>query len=617
MAIIGIDLGTTNSCVAVIEGGDPVVIPNEEGSRTTPSVVAFTEDVTRLVGSVAKRQAVVNPENTIYAVKRLVGRQHNTDEVQKTKELVSYRIVPASNGDAWIEINGKAYSPQEMSAMVLTKMKQVAEDYLGYEVKNAVITVPAYFNDRQRQATKDAGRITGLDVRRIINEPTAAALAYGLDRKDSLRVAVFDLGGGTFDITILDVSEGVFEVRSTSGDTLLGGEDFDQRISEFVIEEFKKLYGIDLKRDPVALQRIKEAAERGKHELSSLFETTINLPFIAVDSTGPQHLNVKLTRAKFEELVLDLIDRLEGPCLQALRDAKLTPGEIDEVLLCGGMARMPKVQEKVKEIFGREPQKNINPDEVVAVGAAIHAGVLEGKVKEVLLLDVVPLSLGIETKGGIFTKIIERNTTIPTRRSKIFTTAQDNQTLVNVHVLQGERDMVADNISLSKFELLGIPPAPRGVPQIDVAFEVDADGILHVSAKDLGTGKEQAIRISTSSGLTEEEIQKMIKEAQEYAEEDKRQKEVAQNKNEAEGLLYAVKRSFSVYGDRADNVIKEQIEKAIKHMEEAISGDDVIDIRSAKEELQEASYRFAGVIYGGPADVSGGESEKRLAEEVE
>ena len=513
MAIVGIDLGTTNSCVAIIEGGSPVVIPNEEGSRVTPSVVAFTEDNCRFAGAVAKRQAVVNPTTTIFGVKRLIGRRFDSPEVQKAKGFAPYDIVPNESGDAWLETNARTYSPQEISSIVLLKMKQVAEEYLGYEVTDAVITVPAHFNDLQRQATKDAGRIAGLNVRRIINEPTAAALAYGFDRIENKRIAVFDLGGGTFDITILEIANGVFEVKSTSGDTFLGGDDFDQMLIELVLEDFKKQHEIDLRDDKMALQRIRETCEKAKHELSSIDETTINLPFIAVDQTGPKHLNYKITRDEFVHLVQELVDRVEIPCRQALQDAKLDPSEIDEVVLVGGMTRMPKIQEKVREIFKKEPQTRINPEEVVAIGASIQGGVLEGKVEEVLLLDVVPLSLGVETRGGLFTKIIERNTTIPTKRSRIFTTAFDNQEFVGIHVLQGERELVDGNISLANFNLIGIPPAPRGIPQIEVSFEVDADGILHVSAKDLGTGKKQAIQVVTSGGLSDDDIQSIISES--------------------------------------------------------------------------------------------------------
>ena len=597
MAIVGIDLGTTNSCVAIIEGGSPVVIPNEEGSRVTPSVVAFTEDNTRFAGAVAKRQAVVNPTTTIFGVKRLIGRRFDSPEVQKAKGFAPYDIVPNESGDAWIETNARTYSPQEISSIVLLKMKQVAEEYLGYEVTDAVITVPAHFNDLQRQATKDAGRIAGLNVRRIINEPTAAALAYGFDRIENKRIAVFDLGGGTFDITILEIANGVFEVKSTSGDTFLGGDDFDQMLIELALEDFKKQHEIDLRDDKMALQRIRETCEKAKHELSSVHETTINLPFIAVDQTGPKHLNYKITRDEFVDLVKDLVDRVEIPCRQALQDAKLDPSEIDEVVLVGGMTRMPKIQEKVMEIFKKEPQTRINPEEVVAIGASIQGGVLEGKVEEVLLLDVVPLSLGVETRGGLFTKIIERNTTIPTKRSRIFTTAFDNQEFVGIHVLQGERDLVDGNISLANFNLIGIPPAPRGIPQIEVSFEVDADGILHVSAKDLGTGKKQAIQVVTSGGLSDDDIQSIISESKEFTDTDKRRKDTALLKNEAEGLLYSVRRTLDSYGDKVDDELRSRIEQSVENMREALKGVDYVYIKDMFEELKEASYKFAEVIY--------------------
>lgn len=596
MAIVGIDLGTTNSCVAVVETEGPLVIPNEEGSRITPSVVAFTESGSRFAGAVAKRQASVNPTSTVYAVKRLIGRRYDSPEVQKAKTLVPYNIASKS-GDAWVEVCGSEYSPQEISAIILTKMKQIAEEYLGYEVNEAVITVPAYFNDRQRQATKDAGRIAGFNVRRIINEPTAAALAYGIDKKVNNKIAVFDLGGGTFDVSILELANGVFEVKSTSGDTFLGGEDFDQRLIEFVIDDFRRQYGIELRSDRMAIQRIREACERAKHELSSLPQVNINLPFIAVDTEGPKHLNVSITRAQFEELVSDLVDRLEAPCRQALEDAKLTPLEVDEVVLVGGMTRMPKVQDKVREIFEKEPQKRINPEEVVAVGAAIQAAVLEGKIEEILLLDVVPLSLGVETRGGVFTKIIERNTTIPTKRGRIFTTAFDSQDHVSVHVLQGEREMAADNISLSKFDLVGIPPAPKGMPQIEVSFEIDADGILHVAAKDLGTEKEQAIKIFPSGGLSEDDIQRIIKEGQMNAQEDQRRKELALLKNEAEGILYSINKTLGAYSNRVDLGLKQRIDEAIEKMTSVLSGEDYIEIKTALNELQEASYKFAEILY--------------------
>jgi molecular chaperone DnaK len=611
MAIVGIDLGTTNSCVAIIEGGSPVVIPNEEGSRVTPSVVAFTEDNSRFAGAVAKRQAVVNPTTTIFGVKRLIGRRFDSPEVQKAKGLAPYDIVPNESGDAWLETNARTYSPQEISSIVLLKMKQVAEEYLGYEVTDAVITVPAHFNDLQRQATKDAGRIAGLNVRRIINEPTAAALAYGFDKIENKRIAVFDLGGGTFDITILEIANGVFEVKSTSGDTFLGGDDFDQMLIELVLEDFKRQHEIDLREDKMALQRTRETCEKAKHELSSVNETTINLPFIAVDQTGPKHLNYKITRGEFEKLVGELVDRVEIPCRQALQDANLGPADIDEVVLVGGMTRMPKIQEKVKEIFKKEPQTRINPEEVVAIGASIQGGVLEGKVEEVLLLDVVPLSLGVETRGGLFTKIIERNTTIPTKRSRIFTTAFDNQEFVGIHVLQGERELVDGNISLANFNLIGIPPAPRGIPQIEVSFEVDADGILHVSAKDLGTGKKQAIHVVTSGGLSDDEIQSIISESKQYSDTDKRRKDIALLKNEAEGLLYSVRRTLDSYGDKVDADLKSRIEQSVDKMKEALTGVDYVHIKDIFEELKEASYKFAEVIYSkqekGPEAHGGGE----------
>jgi len=597
MAIVGIDLGTTNSCVAIIEGGSPVVIPNEEGSRVTPSVVAFTEDNSRFAGAVAKRQAVVNPTTTIFGVKRLIGRRFDSPEVQKAKQLAPYDIIPNESGNAWIETNSRTYSPQEISSIVLSKMKQVAEEYLGYEVTDAVITVPAHFNDLQRQATKDAGRIAGLNVRRIINEPTAAALAYGFDKIENKRIAVFDLGGGTFDITILEIANGVFEVKSTSGDTFLGGDDFDQMLIELVLEDFKNHHEIDLREDKMALQRIRETCEKAKQELSSIQETTINLPFIAVDQTGPKHLNYKINREEFERLVGELVDRLEIPCRQALEDARLDPSGIDEVVLVGGMTRMPRIQEKVREIFKKEPQTRINPEEVVAIGASIQGGVLEGKVEEVLLLDVVPLSLGVETRGGLFTKIIERNTTIPTKRSRIFTTAFDNQEFVGIHVLQGERELVDGNISLTNFNLIGIPPAPRGIPQIEVSFEVDADGILHVSAKDLGTGKKQAIQVVTSGGLSDDQIQSIISESKQYSDTDKKRKDVALLKNEAEGLLYSVRRTLDSYGDKVDADLRERLEQSVEKMKDALTGSDYVYIKDVFDELKESSYKFAEVIY--------------------
>ncbi len=595
--IIGIDLGTTNSCVAVMQGGDPVVIPNQEGERVTPSVVAFTESGEILVGQTAKRQAITNPENTIFAIKRLMGRKYDSPEVQRDIKILPYKIVRAPNGDAHVEVRGKRYSPPEISAMILRKLKEAAESYLGEKVTDAVITVPAYFNDSQRQATKDAGRIAGLNVRRIINEPTAASLAYGMDKKGEKKIAVFDLGGGTFDISILEVGEGVFEVKATSGDTHLGGEDFDMRIVNYIADEFMKEHGIDLRKDRMALQRLKEAAEKAKKELSTLLETEINLPFITADASGPKHLSMKLTRAKFESLVEDLVEKVVGPCQQALKDAGLTARDIDEVILVGGMTRMPRIQEKVKEIFGKEPHKGVNPDEVVAIGAAIQAGVLAGEVKDVLLLDVTPLSLGIETLGGVFTKLIERNTTIPTRKSQIFSTAADNQTAVEIHVLQGERPMARDNVSLGRFQLVGIPPAPRGVPQIEVTFDIDADGILHVSAKDLGTGKEQSIQIKASSGLTEEEIQRIIKEAELHAEEDRRKKELAEARNNADSLIYTTEKSLREVGDKIDEATKAEINRAIEELKKAMEGDDIEEIKRKTEALTQASHRLAEMMY--------------------
>ncbi|HEX9443306.1 MAG TPA: molecular chaperone DnaK, partial [Candidatus Binatia bacterium] len=561
--VIGIDLGTTNSCVAIMEAGDPVVIANSEGSRTTPSVVAFSESGERLVGQIARRQAITNPENTIFAVKRLIGRRFDDPLVQKAMKVLPYKIVKGDNGDAWVEIRGKKYSPSEISAFILQKMKQTAEDYLGEKVTEAVITVPAYFNDSQRQATKDAGRISGLNVLRIINEPTAASLAYGLDKKKDEKIAVFDLGGGTFDVSILELGEGVFEVKSTNGDTFLGGEDFDQRVMDYLADEFKKDQGIDLRKDRMALQRLKEAAEKAKCELSGSMETDINLPFITADQNGPKHLNIKLTRSKLEALCADLIDRTEGPCRQALKDAGLSQSDINEVILVGGMTRMPAVQERVKKIFGKEPHKGVNPDEVVAVGAAIQAAVLKGEVKDVLLLDVTPLSLGIETLGGVLTKLIERNTTIPTRKSQVFSTAADNQTAVSIRVFQGEREMAADNKLLGQFDLVGIPPAPRGVPQVEVTFDIDANGIVHVTAKDLGTGKEQSIKITASSGLNEEEIKKMVKDAEAHADEDKKRKEAAEARNQLDSLIYSTEKSLKEYGGELEPGVKETIEAAL------------------------------------------------------
>ncbi len=595
--IIGIDLGTTNSVVAAVLNGEPTVIPNAEGSRTTPSMAAITEDGQRLVGQAAKRQAVTNPENTLFAIKRLIGRKYTDPEVEKDKKMVPYRIVEGTNGDAWVEVRGKKYSPAEVSAWVLQKMKQTAEDYLGEPVTEAVITVPAYFNDSQRQATKDAGRIAGLEVKRIINEPTAAALAYGLDKEGEKKIAVFDLGGGTFDISILELGEGVFEVKATNGDTFLGGEDFDKRIIDYLADEFKKEQGVDLRNDPMALQRLKEAAEKAKMELSTMTETTVNLPFITADQSGPKHLNMRLTRAKVEQLCADLLDKLEPPCRQALKDAGLGSSQIDDVILVGGMTRMPAVQERVEKIFGKKPHKGVNPDEVVAIGAAIQAAVLAGEMKDVLLLDVTPLSLGIETLGGVFTKIIERNTTIPCRKSQIFSTAEDNQSAVSIHVLQGEREMARDNKTIGRFELVGIPPAPRGVPQIEVTFDIDANGILHVSAKDLATGKEQSIEIKASSGLSEEEIQRMVREAEAHAEEDRRQRELAEERNRLDGLVYSTEKSLKEFGDQLDAASRSDVESALGEAKEALKEDDAGRIKAAFERLTQASHKLAEEMY--------------------
>jgi molecular chaperone DnaK len=609
--VIGIDLGTTNSCVAVMEGKTPKVIENAEGARTTPSIVAFTDDGERLVGQPAKRQAVTNPEKTIFAVKRLIGRRYEDPMVEKDKKLVPYKISKASNGDAWVEADSKQYSPSQISAFILQKMKETAEAHLGQKVEQAVITVPAYFNDAQRQATKDAGKIAGLEVLRIINEPTAAALAYGLDKQKTGTIAVYDLGGGTFDISILEIGDGVFEVKSTNGDTFLGGEDFDMRLVNYLADEFQKEQGIDLRKDKLALQRLKESAEKAKIELSSTTQTEINLPFITADASGPKHLTMKLTRAKFEALVDDLVQKTVQPCKQAMKDAGISAAEINEVVLVGGMSRMPKVQEIVKQLFGKEPHKGVNPDEVVAIGAAIQAGVLQGDVKDVLLLDVTPLSLGIETLGGVFTRIIDRNTTIPTKKSQVFSTAEDNQNAVTIRVFQGEREMASDNKLLGSFDLVGIPPAPRGVPQIEVTFDIDANGIVNVNAKDKATNKEQQIRIQASGGLSEADIDKMVKDAEAHAEEDKARKAAVEAKNHAEALVHSTEKALAEHGSKVGEAERSAIENALADVKEALKGDDAEAIKTKTNALAQASMKLGEAMYkaqqgGGDTGAAGG-----------
>ena len=605
--IIGIDLGTTNSCVAIMEGGAPVVIANSEGARTTPSVVAVNEAGERLVGQIAKRQGVTNPKNTIFAVKRLIGRKFESGEVQKATKVLPYEITKAANGDAWVKLRGEPKSPQEISAFVLMKMKQTAEDYLGEKVTDAVITVPAYFDDAQRQATKDAGRIAGLNVQRIINEPTAAALAYGLDKKSEKTIAVFDLGGGTFDISILELGDGVFEVKSTNGDTFLGGEDFDLKLVEYLADEFKKSQGIDLRKDTLALQRLKEAAENAKHELSTAMEVDVNLPYITADSSGAKHLQLKISRAKLESICADLLARLVEPCKTALKDAGLSPDKIGEVILVGGMTRMPAVQQKVRDIFGKEPSKSVNPDEAVAIGAAVQAGVLKGDVKDVLLLDVTPLSLGIETFGGVLTKLIEKNTTIPTRKSQVFSTASDNQPAVSIHVLQGEREMATNNKTLGRFELVGIPPAPRGLPQVEVTFDIDGNGIVHVSAKDLGTGKEQSIKITASSGLSEAEIKEMVKDAESHADEDKKRKELIEARNHLDTLIYSSEKSLKEFGDKLSASDRSDLDGALEKSKGLLQSEDLDSIKDVTDTLMKASHKLSEEMYK-KATAGGGDS---------
>jgi molecular chaperone DnaK len=625
--IIGIDLGTTNSCVSITEGGEAKVITNPEGGRTTPSIVAISEKGERLVGQIAKRQSITNPENTVFGVKRLIGRKYDSPEVQKDVEVLPYKIERAENGDVRIRLRGKHYSPAEISSYILANIKKAAEEHLGEKISDAVITVPAYFNDSQRQATKDAGKIAGLNVLRIINEPTAASLAYGLEKKAEGIIAVFDLGGGTFDISILEIGDSVFEVKATNGDTHLGGEDFDLRLIDYLADEFKKDQGLDLRNDKMALQRLKEAAEKAKMELSTSMETDVNLPFITADANGPKHLNIKITRSKLEALVSDLLDKLEGPCKVALKDAGLLASNVDEVILVGGMTRMPAVQERVKKIFGKEPDKGVNPDEVVALGAAIQGGVLKGEVHDVLLLDVTPLSLGIETLGGVMTRLIEKNTTIPTNKSQVFSTAEDNQPAVTVHVLQGEREMASDNKTLGRFELVGIPPAPRGMPQIEVSFDIDANGIVNVSAKDLATGKEQSIRITASSGLSQEEIDRLVKEAETHAEEDKMKKEVVDARNAADALIYTTEKTMNEQGDRVDSATQAEVEGAVNSLKRAMENEDTAEIKRLTEALTQASHKLAASIYeqasqaasqqGGPSpDDMGQQGPSRSDEDV-
>ena len=628
--VIGIDLGTTNSCVSFMDGKDPKVIENAEGSRTTPSMVAFADEGERLVGQAAKRQAVTNPENTLFAIKRLIGRRHDDDNAKRFAELMPYQVVPGENGDAWVEANSEKYSPSQVSSFTLRKLKEDAESFLGGAVDQAVITVPAYFNDAQRQATKDAGKIAGLDVLRIINEPTAAALAYGFDKKNNGTIAVYDLGGGTFDVSILEIGDGVFEVKSTNGDTFLGGEDFDHRIIDYLADEFKKDNAIDLRSDKLALQRLKEAAEKAKMELSSSMQTEVNLPFVTADQSGPKHLNIKLTRAKLEALVEDLVGRTVEPCKAALKDAGLSAGEVDEVIMVGGMTRMPKIIETVQNFFGKEPHRGVNPDEVVAMGAGIQAGVLQGDVKDVLLLDVTPLSLGIETLGGVFTRLIDRNTTIPTKKSQVFSTADDNQSAVTIKVYQGEREMAADNKVLGEFNLEGIPPAPRGVPQIEVTFDIDANGIVNVSAKDKATGKEQQIKIQASGGLSDTDIEKMISEAEQNAEADKERREMVETRNQAEQLIHSTEKMLTDFGEKIDVSEKTEIDKLIEDAKAAIAGDDAEQIKSTMEALQQGSMKLGEAMYkaqqeegqetpdgDNSAEASSGEEPEKSAEVVD